>query len=139
LTAPGSRWCPAHVDDNFLTRQRAAYNQQRRKNVPWSNWYNLGWWRRSSKWFLRKPEHAICEWIDSKTGEKCTRAAVLVDHKIPHRGDWNLFANEHNWQGLCTHHHSQKTASEDSGFGNPSKNEEKEVPAQPFKPRVTGV
>ncbi len=43
--------------------------------------------------------------------------ADVVDHIIPHKGDQSLFWDSSNWQPLCKHHHDQKTAREDGGFG----------------------
>ncbi len=47
-----------------------------------------------------------------------TVAATVVDHKIPHQGDMDLFWDRTNWQSLCTSCHNTKTALEDGGFGN---------------------
>ncbi len=38
--------------------------------------------------------------------------ATDVDHIKAHRGDAQLFFDEHNLQSLCRRHHSSKTASE---------------------------
>jgi 5-methylcytosine-specific restriction protein A len=43
--------------------------------------------------------------------------ATEVDHKVPHRGDQDLFWDTSNWQSLCKPCHSAKTAREDGGFG----------------------
>ena len=40
-----------------------------------------------------------------------TRATV-VDHIVPHRGDWDLFVDPANHQSLCKFHHDQKTMRE---------------------------
>jgi 5-methylcytosine-specific restriction protein A len=45
--------------------------------------------------------------------------ATVCDHIVPHKGDERLFWAEENWQSLCFHHHSEKTAQEDGGFGRP--------------------
>lgn len=43
--------------------------------------------------------------------------ATVVDHKVPHRGNWKLFWLEANHQGLCQHcHDSTKRAEERSGY-----------------------
>lgn len=44
-------------------------------------------------------------------------AASVVDHKVPHRGDKQLFWDSGNWQALCKPCHDRKTATEDGGFG----------------------
>ena len=38
--------------------------------------------------------------------------AVVVDHIIPHRGDWERFTDRTNLQSLCKHHHDAKTMQE---------------------------
>jgi 5-methylcytosine-specific restriction protein A len=49
--------------------------------------------------------------------EGITRAARVVDHIIPHKGDMKLFWDRSNWQSLCIEDHNKKTATEDGGFG----------------------
>ena len=46
-----------------------------------------------------------------------TEPATVVDHKIPHKGDYGLMWDRSNWQPLCERHHNIKTASQDGGFG----------------------
>lgn len=43
--------------------------------------------------------------------------ATVVDHKIPHKGDYGLFwDSENNWQSLCKRcHDSGKKIKENSG------------------------
>lgn len=43
--------------------------------------------------------------------------ATVVDHIVPHKGDYDLFWDEKNWQALCKKCHDHKTATEDGGFG----------------------
>lgn len=64
-------------------------------------------WAKYSKWFLvHNPICAIC-----------SRAATVVDHIIPHKGNYELFWDPKNHQPLCKHCHDVKTATEDGGFG----------------------
>lgn len=44
-------------------------------------------------------------------------AASVVDHKIPHRGDMNLFWDRANWQSLCSACHSSVKQKEEAGMG----------------------
>lgn len=69
-------------------------------------------WARASRAYLRA--HPLCVRCE---GEGRLEAATVTDHVTPHGGDAGLFWNEDNWQPLCKHHHDQKTASEDGGFG----------------------
>lgn len=42
-------------------------------------------------------------------------AATVVDHKVPHRGDMNLFWDRANWQSLCGPCHSAVKQREEAG------------------------
>jgi 5-methylcytosine-specific restriction endonuclease McrA len=50
--------------------------------------------------------------------EDCTAEGVLgvpvavVDHRIPHRGDFNLLMNPDNLKSLCNRHGGKKNARE---------------------------
>ena len=48
---------------------------------------------------------------------RCDEAATVVDHVVPHRGDYERFWDMNNWQSLCKRCHDIKTATEDGGFG----------------------
>lgn len=92
-----------------------------RKRPFWDGWYGTAHWARLKENFrVCQPERAgLCQWVEN--GVQCHRVATVVDHVIPHKGDWTLFCggmNYENLQGLCGRHHSMKTASEDGGFGN---------------------
>ncbi len=74
--------------------------------------YDRRRWRRRSKQFLE--EHPLCR-MCQETGR--TRLAQVVDHKVPHRGDPELFWDEDNWQGLCTTCHNSVKQAEEKGGG----------------------
>lgn len=78
-----------------------------------SNYYNLQSWRKGRLRHLR--EYPLC--VQCRSIGKITIATV-VDHKVPHRGDRDIFFNEAGWQSMCVQHHNEKTAAEDGGFGN---------------------
>ena len=42
-----------------------------------------------------------------------TRLATVVDHIVPHRGDWRLFWDAENHQALCDHCHSSEKQSQE--------------------------
>lgn len=72
-------------------------------------------WRRASKLFLA--EHPLCAECEK---ENRITPASLVDHIVPHKGNYDLFWDSgNNWQSLCVHHHTVKTANE-GAFGNTS-------------------
>jgi 5-methylcytosine-specific restriction protein A len=70
-------------------------------------------WRKARLLFLR--EHPFCVYCERK-GKLIP--AQIVDHIVPHKGDFSLFWDEKNWQPLCASCHSRKTVEEDGGFGN---------------------
>ncbi len=70
-------------------------------------------WRKARRLYLR--EHPLCVQCEA---EGTIMAATVVDHVVPHRGDYNLFWDESNWQAMCKPCHDRKTGREDGGFGN---------------------
>jgi 5-methylcytosine-specific restriction enzyme A len=101
------RYCDDHkqlartYDNNRGTAAQRGYNSK---------------WRKARLGYLKK--HPLC--VQCECEGKLTPATV-VDHIIPHKGDKQLFWDKNNWQSLCAHHHSIKTAKEDGGFGNLTK------------------
>ena len=74
--------------------------------------YDKRRWRRESRAYLqRNPLCRMCEAVGRTT------LATVVDHKVPHKGDPELFWDaENNWQGLCaTDHSAAKQEQEKSG------------------------
>ena len=66
-------------------------------------------WQRVSKAYLRK--HPLCVMCLAK-GRYVQ--ATVVDHRVPHRGNYELMWSESNWQALCKSCHDRKTGNEDS-------------------------
>lgn len=64
-------------------------------------------WQKARAAYLFK--HPLCVECEAMTPPRF-RAAVAVDHVIPHRGDKVLFWDSDNWAGLCISHHNAKTA-----------------------------
>jgi 5-methylcytosine-specific restriction endonuclease McrA len=73
-------------------------------------------WKKARATFLA--HHPLCA--------RCGARATVVDHIVPHRGDWELFwvhgdyekrPNEPGWQPLCARCHSSKTAQQDGRWG----------------------
>lgn len=68
-------------------------------------------WERARAAFLR--EHPLCVYCARL---RRTKAATVVDHIIPHRGDKQLFWDQTNWQSLCASPcHSAIKAAEERG------------------------
>lgn len=62
------------------------HDDRRRKSKPWRAWYNTPAWRaiRAAQ-LAAKP---LCERCEARGR---VTPATTVNHKVPHRGDWNLF------------------------------------------------
>ncbi|MDQ7790320.1 MAG: HNH endonuclease [Clostridia bacterium] len=103
----GGGHCPA-------CRRKYQQRQDKERGTAHQRGYTVRW-RRASKRFLR--EHPLCECDECRRLNRI-RASTVVDHKIPHRGDYDLFWDETNWQAMAKDCHDRKTAREDGGFGN---------------------
>lgn len=88
---------PRHSD-----RHRAI--PDKRPHRPDRSWYNTKRWRVSRKVYLN--HNPLCRRC-AEAG--ITEQATVVDHVIPHRGDYDLFWDQDNWQALCTPCHNHKT------------------------------
>lgn len=67
-------------------------------------------WRRARVRFLE--ENPLCEMC-----KPMLTPSVIVDHRIPHRGDQALFWDESNWQALCKDcHDGPKQGEERLGY-----------------------
>jgi len=60
----------------------------------------------------------LCQ-CEENDGAGCGRAAVVVDHRVPHNGDPVLLYNWDNLQAMTKACHDRKTAARNGGFGNP--------------------
>lgn len=67
-------------------------------------------WRAASKRHLQR--EPLCQMYCKDQGR--VTAAEVVDHIIPHKGDWDLFWDRSNWQSGCAACHNRKTALENA-------------------------
>jgi len=65
--------------------------------------YNYRWQTASRLYLKKNPLCVMCK----KEGR--ITPAEVVDHIIPHRGNYELFWDEDNWQSLFTYHHNKKS------------------------------
>jgi 5-methylcytosine-specific restriction enzyme A len=100
LTTGG--YCEEHAKERQRQYDRERYHDEARQ------WYFSPRWRRASKAYL--DEHPLCEPC-LKLGIE--HAAQVVDHKMPHKGNYDLFWDESNWQSMAKRCHDLKTAKED--------------------------
>lgn len=104
--------CSILTREKYCEKHRAEMSAQVPRESAAKRGYNFKWRSESKKYLSEHPWCAQC------AKKNIRMAAVLVDHKTPHKGDQRLFWNKANWQGLCWSCHSKKTAKEDGGFGN---------------------
>lgn len=97
LTREG--WCARHKPKH-----------RRIRSADYHSWYSKPVWvyELRPNQLIREPFCREC----AAQGERVW--ATVVDHVVPHRGDWQLFIDPANHQSLCKHHHDQKTAREQS-------------------------
>jgi 5-methylcytosine-specific restriction endonuclease McrA len=66
-------------------------------------------WEKASKLFLG--DNPLC--VECQK-QGVVKAADCVDHIVPHKGDYERFWNDENWQALCVSCHARKTRRESS-------------------------
>ena len=87
------------------THRPAHYRKpDQRRGSAHERGYGARWQRERLVYLNHHPLCVVCE----RRG--ITKAATIVDHIIPHRGNDVLFWDVANWQPLCASHHSEKTA-----------------------------
>ena len=97
LTRDG--WCDAH---------RPVPQHQRRISAEWHAWYGLPLWK-----YELRPRQLAREPFCRECARRGLRVrATVVDHIVPHRGDWLRFTDPGNLQSLCKTCHDRKTAAE---------------------------
>jgi 5-methylcytosine-specific restriction protein A len=111
LVKVGTRYCDNHqiAHDKFRNKHDQAVRPD------YHAWYNSNRWRQSRVHFLQL--HPLCECEDCRRLNRLL-SATIVDHKIPHKGNYNLFWDTSNWQAMAKSCHDRKSAKEDGGFGN---------------------
>lgn len=68
-------------------------------------------WRQARLRFLQA--HPLCVLCEA---EGIVEAANVVDHKIPHRGNQDLFWDKSNWRSLCKPHHDSDAQKKDNAL-----------------------
>ncbi|WP_077616919.1 HNH endonuclease signature motif containing protein [Caenibacillus caldisaponilyticus] len=97
------RYCDQHKKDERQYDRYRGNSAQRGYDARW---------RKARLMFLR--EHPFCVICEQ---EGRLTPATVVDHIVPHKGNYELFWDVRKWQPLCKQCHDRKTAKEDGGFG----------------------
>lgn len=112
MPVSGRRACPrcGRTISGRCTHCKRGGNRRDRERRGSSSARGYGYrWQKARVQFLAA--HPLCKRC-LKAGQ--VTAATVVDHIVPHRGDWGLFWCVSNWQPLCETHHNRKTATEDT-------------------------
>ena len=112
--------CKTLTRDHYCEKHKDIANQQRkelqkRTDKKRGNANQRGYtykWSKARKSFLEK--NPLCVHCQQ---QGIVKAAEVVDHIIPHKGDQKLFWDKTNWQPLCKKCHDRKTVAQDGGFG----------------------
>jgi 5-methylcytosine-specific restriction protein A len=103
-----TKYCPghSHLQLSEIQTQRQRLDANRDPEIR--KFYNTPHWINYSKNYrINHPFCAICKRAHTQ----------VVDHIIPHKGDYELFWDESNHQPACKPCHDAKTAREDGGYG----------------------
>lgn len=109
--APGcTRLVDASSGSHYCIEHQALEARDREKRAQFSI-VNHGQWDdmyNSPKWKVLRAqklkEQPLCE--------ICGNKATQVHHKIPHKGDWELFLDESNLMSICFDCHNKETRRE---------------------------
>jgi len=93
--------CPNKAEYKGRCTEHARAQERTRYNADTRKWYcTLAWQTLRQMVLADEPICMACH----------QEASTEVDHIIPHRGDYTMFFNQSNLQGLCATCHGQKTA-----------------------------
>lgn len=88
-------------------QQNRTFDRARRRNAPWRLWYGQKPWKaRRAAQLLAQPRCERCK------AKGYIVAATVANHKIPHRGDWELFING-QLESLCKRCHDREVQAEE--------------------------
>lgn len=98
--------CPELTRDGWCDKHRPKYRRGASDEYHWM--YSLPIWTRKLR-----PNHLVEEPFCRECARQGKRVyATVVDHIVPHRGNWKLFTDPGNLQSLCKSCHDRKTALE---------------------------
>lgn len=104
------RVCDKLTRNTYCEQHEKAPENIRKYHKPdYKKLYHSTLWRKNRVIFLkRNPLCVLCE----QQGR--LKPATIVDHIKPHKGNYELFIKQSNWQALCKICHDYKTGKYDS-------------------------
>ena len=107
--------CSALVRDGYCDAHRPKRTNDRSQEAQSWRWmYRTGKWldELRPEQLLREPFCRECARQYPPSDPRHRTPATVVDHIIPHRGEWDVFIDPDDLQSLCKRHHDIKTAQE---------------------------
>ena len=103
LVEINQKYCPTclPLEKKRQRKETREYDKTRDPNVV--KWQKSARFQRSRAWFLKR--NPICNECEKQN--KLTPATIL-HHITPHNGEYRLFWDQSNWQGLCNACHEDK-------------------------------
>lgn len=105
-----AKYCPSCQDVNrkrYEKGSRELSESRKRHDAKRGTAHQRGYtgkWQKARAAYLA--EHPLCCECMARS---LVKAAHVVDHIVPHRGDRELFWDRGNWQALCAACHNRKT------------------------------
>ena len=99
--------CSALTREGYCPKHKPA-KAARHDSAQWHGWYSRKIWTDDLRpaQLMRDPFCCHCR------ARGIRQRASVVDHRVPFRGDWDLFVDPSNHQSLCKRCHDRKTALE---------------------------
>ena len=106
--------CCVLVSDGYCDAHRPRGDRRSEEAQSWRWMYQTDEWQLDLRpaQLLREPFCRECARLYPPGDPRHRTPATVVDHIVPHCGDWDMFTDEGNLQSLCKHHHDIKTAQE---------------------------
>ena len=107
-----------HAGCGVLTREGWCHKhkprEQRKASAGYHGWYMLPIWteRLRPAQLLREPFCRECARLYPSSDPRHRTPATVVDHIVPHCGEWDVFTDPDDLQSLCKRHHDIKTSQE---------------------------
>ena len=106
--------CCVLVSDGYCDAHRPRGDRRSEEAQSWRWMYQTDEWKLDLRpaQLLREPFCRVCARLYPPGDPRHRTPATVVDHIVPHCGDWDVFTDEGNLQSLCKRHHDIKTAQE---------------------------
>ena len=106
--------CCVLVSDGYCDAHRQRSDRRSAEAQSWRWMYQTDEWRLDLRptQLMREPFCRECARLYPSGDPRHRTPATVVDHIVPHCGDWDMFTDEGNLQSLCKRHHDIKTAQE---------------------------